>query len=285
MPDILFNQLFATRALEIAPSDQPFWYTSGLLGPFYINTHYLFGGRERADQLLELIEQTMATPGQLAARLMPLIKRELADNPAFGRLMDLAAERLAGQSFDFISGGARRDFYFSLPLAYLLKKPHLTILKDGTSYYSPDLERPEVIARPELSGRTALHVADIVTKASSFTRQWIPAIRATGAEIVQAFAMLDRCQGGEAVLGDAGVRLTTLGRIDQAFLDRALAEGKLTPEEKRLIELFLADEVAFLKTFIRQRPDFLPDTLAAGGKPAERARLAMAAGWIDSPET
>jgi len=30
--------LFETNALKIAPAEKPFWYTSGLIGPYYINT-------------------------------------------------------------------------------------------------------------------------------------------------------------------------------------------------------------------------------------------------------
>lgn len=284
MDSFLFEQLFTTEAFELAPPDQPFWYTSGLLGPFYINTQYLFGGKTRANELLLLIEQAMETPERLLAMLLPAIKQELEDNSAFRQLMERAAAELQALEFDFISGGARRDFYFSIPLAYLMNKPHLSILKDGSSYYSEDLTQPLAQAAPELRGKKALHVADIITKASSFRRQWIPAVQATGATLSEAFAILDRCQGGDQVLANAGARLHTLGQIDSSFLAEAQAQAKLSADDKALIELFLADEQAYLQTFIEKYPDFIPNTLNAGGKAAERARLAIEAGWIAHPD-
>ena len=284
MDSFLFEQLFTTEAFELAPPDQPFWYTSGLLGPFYINTQYLFGGKTRANELLLLIEQAMETPERLLAMLLPAIKQELEDNSAFRQLMERAAAELQALEFDFISGGARRDFYFSIPLAYLMNKPHLSILKDGSSYYSEDLTQPLAQAAPELRGKKALHVADIITKASSFRRQWIPAVQATGAPLSEAFAILDRCQGGDQVLANAGARLHTLGQIDSSFLAEAQAQAKLSADDKALIELFLADEQAYLQTFIEKYPDFIPNTLNAGGKAAERARLAIEAGWIAHPD-
>ena len=42
--NIIEKELFTTKALKISGSETPFWYTSGTFGPFYINTHYLFGG-------------------------------------------------------------------------------------------------------------------------------------------------------------------------------------------------------------------------------------------------
>ena len=52
----LIDGLFQTKALRIAPEDKPFWYTSGKLGPFYVNTHFLYGSEEKAVHLLEVID-------------------------------------------------------------------------------------------------------------------------------------------------------------------------------------------------------------------------------------
>ncbi len=43
--DTLIHWLFATRALRAAPADEPFWYTSGTLGPL-LHQH-AFSLRER----------------------------------------------------------------------------------------------------------------------------------------------------------------------------------------------------------------------------------------------
>ena len=45
-PDLVAS-LIRTQALRLAPADEVFWYTSGTVGPYYINTHYwTFANRE-----------------------------------------------------------------------------------------------------------------------------------------------------------------------------------------------------------------------------------------------
>ena len=53
----LFDLLLSTQALEIAPPLKPFWYTSGTVGPFYLNGHFLYGNRQKAEALLAFIDQ------------------------------------------------------------------------------------------------------------------------------------------------------------------------------------------------------------------------------------
>ena len=44
----LIEYLITSQALRIATANEVFWYTSGTVGPYYINTHYLYGGPEKA---------------------------------------------------------------------------------------------------------------------------------------------------------------------------------------------------------------------------------------------
>ena len=56
----IISDLFKTNAVRVAPADQPFWYTSGKLGPFYINTHFLLHDEEIAGEVLKHIEKCIA---------------------------------------------------------------------------------------------------------------------------------------------------------------------------------------------------------------------------------
>jgi hypothetical protein len=56
----LVNWLFETNAVRVCPQDRPFWYTSGTIGPYYINTHFLYGSEEKANSLLKLIDSEKA---------------------------------------------------------------------------------------------------------------------------------------------------------------------------------------------------------------------------------
>ena len=54
MGDSVLSWLFETKAVRVCPEGAPFWYTSGKLGPFYINTHFLYGSQEAAEALKKL---------------------------------------------------------------------------------------------------------------------------------------------------------------------------------------------------------------------------------------
>jgi len=65
----LVNWLFNTGAVRVCPEGKPFWYTSGTIGPYYINTHFLYGSERKALELLETIDAIKADrlgcPGKL----------------------------------------------------------------------------------------------------------------------------------------------------------------------------------------------------------------------------
>ena len=60
MNDKVIDALFETEAIRMAPADNPFWYTSGMLGPFYCNTHFLLKSEQDAGDMLKVIEAAIA---------------------------------------------------------------------------------------------------------------------------------------------------------------------------------------------------------------------------------
>ena len=60
MENPIISWLFETDAVRVCPEGQPFWYTSGKLGPFYINTQFLYGSEAAANSLLKTIEEACA---------------------------------------------------------------------------------------------------------------------------------------------------------------------------------------------------------------------------------
>ena len=69
------EKLFQTNSMKIACENTAYWYTSGKIGPFFINTHYLYGNQTEADRLLELIDKNKKEPDQLIA----LLNKEILD--------------------------------------------------------------------------------------------------------------------------------------------------------------------------------------------------------------
>jgi len=53
----LVSWLFETKAVRVCQENKPFWYTSGTIGPYYINTHFLYGNEEKANELLSVIDR------------------------------------------------------------------------------------------------------------------------------------------------------------------------------------------------------------------------------------
>ncbi len=286
---LLVKELFLTGALQVAEPERPFWYTSGTFGPFYINTHYLFGGAEAAQSLLTQIEVELESMPTFYERIHVLVQEQLLHNEIYARVMELSLQQLERDfdlaSIDVISGGERRDFFFSLPLADKLHKPHLSLRKDGSAYLHTSLNEEDwggestkegkysCVSQPELNGKNILHVADIVTLASSWLERWLPAVEKCGGSINYGFAILDRCQGGLSRLAAAGVEAVVLQNTDSDFFSAAVEAGMLSEAQAEQAVAFLRDPAAYEKALLAAQPGFLHEEIAAGGRNAERARL------------
>jgi orotate phosphoribosyltransferase len=276
----IIEALFATQAIRVSPADQPFWYTSGTFGPYYINTHFLYGSEAEANQLLALIDQVVQKPLELPQTLAAVILEHYQQQPLFHRVIDQLNELIADLSFDLISGGERRDFFFSIPAAALLGKPHLSILKDGSCYLSDaSFTAAEKVEDGSLEGQNVLHVADLVTEASSYLRTWLPAIARLSGKITHTAAIVDRNQGGREALAQAGVELHALARIDSQLFAEAQAAGLINADQVRQIQIFMEDPHQYMISFLENHPAFLTEQIRLGGKTAERARRCLEMGY------
>lgn len=280
MENPIISWLFETDAVRVCPEGQPFWYTSGKLGPFYINTQFLYGSEAAANALLAVIEQACA--GDKLAfydTVYAHIEAQLASCPIYAQLIDLLCEAAQKLSFDFVSGGERRDFFFSMPVARKLGKGHLSIFKDLSSVYTDDTGKSMPSDQAGLAGKRSVHIADLITVASSYVRAWIPAVESLGAKIAYSLAVVDRDQGGSQILADAGCPLTTLVVIKPELFETAHAMGRITDAQLALILAFIADPDKFMTDFLLAHPDFLANEIAKGGKSAQRAQLCIDSGF------
>jgi len=276
--------LFDTDAVRVCPEGRPYWYTSGKLGPFYINTHFLCGEEETALGLLHDIEaeasrRPIGLPEVIGGKLQALAQADERYGRLIGRLVELAKAAQSTEGFDAVSGGERRDFFFSLPVARALRLPHVSIFKNLFAVYSDERGNAAPATKEALEGKRALHIADLVTEASSFARAWIPAIERLGARIVSALAVVDRGQGADEALARAGIPLRSLVKVDAALFDEAVAQGKLTPAQRDMACDFLADPGGFMSGFLRGHPHFLQEQIALGGRAKERAERCIAMGF------
>lgn len=282
----ILEALFATEAVQVCPSDSPFWYTSGKFGPYYVNTHYLIGGKKAAEEALARIDAEVSSKTTCPVQLGDLFRQAELDSPTFrasiAALVD-AARVLHGKTpFDAISGGERRDWYFSLRVAEHLGLPHVSVFKDLTAVLSQPGDRSD--ARPlspdDLRGQRVLHIVDIVTEASSYVRAWIPALAGLGCVFEDTLSVVDRDQGGESVLAQNRVRLHSLAVIRPELFDGACRQGWIDSAQNEMVQRFISDPDGFMRDFTKRHPDFVRRTLEAGGKNAEKARLSMEKGYV-----
>ena len=278
--DQLVAWSFATTALRICPPDRPFWYTSGTIGPYYVNTHFLYGSEESANQLLQLIDAEKSDTYGCPLTVLAATRKQYADDPIYHGVIDtmraFITEHIDPAQVDAISGGERRDWYFSLLIAELLGKPHITIYKNLQKVISSNGQVSDV---GDLTGQRVLHIADLITEASSYQRAWIPAIADTGARIAWSVVVVDRKQGGDTLLASHGVESFALLNIDQALFADALAQGLIDESQYRMILAYLADPKAAMKAFLAAHPEFLANALESDPKTRERAQMCIEKGF------
>ena len=280
MENPIISWLFETDAVRVCPEAQPFWYTSGKLGPFYINTQFLFGSEAAANELLAVIEAACA--GDRLAfydAVWARIAQQLDVCPIYAQLIDLLCDAARAMDVDFVSGGERRDFFFSMPVARRLGKGHLSIFKDLSSVYTDEHGVSMDCAQAGLAGKRSVHIADLITVASSYIRAWIPAVEGLGAKIAYSLAVVDRDQGGSAILAEAGCPLTTLVTIKPELFETAHRLGRISVQQLELVLHFIEDPDRFMQDFLLAHPDFLAGELAKGGKSAQRAQLCIDSGF------
>ena len=163
-------------------------------------------------------------------------------------------------NFKYISGGERRDWYFSIILAYLLNKPHLTIFKDMSAVYSTsNFESTEPIS--DLNGDKVLHLSDLITTASSYIKRWVPIINNLNGVMEHTLVVIDRNQGGFDNLKEVGVTAHALATVNKDLFKEALAHGAINNEQLDFINRYFDNPDDTMKEFLVNHPEFIENSL------------------------
>ena len=119
-----------------------------------------------------------------------------------------------------------------------------------------------------------LHVADLVTEASSYVRDWIPAVAAGGGRIAYSANVIDRGQGGLETLKEQGVTAGALMRIDDALFDRLYEMGQIDEAQRMVLVEYYRNPYAAMRAFLETHPEFVSRALHGSDmRTAQRARL------------
>lgn len=274
--DKLVTWLFQTKAVRVCPENKPFWYTSSKIGPYYVNTHFLYGSEEKANSLLKVIDVCKENKLECSEIILELSCKNYESDEIYRGLIttmcDYIRNNLDLKNIDYISGGERRDWFFSLIIAKILNMPHITIFKDLSAVLYKDGISSEI---NDLKNAKVLHIADIITEASSYIRAWIPAIQALNGNLKYSLVVVDRLQGGTEKLTAAGVESHALMDVDAGLFDEALKAGHIKPLQHEMLIKYLENPTETMREFLVGHPEFIKEALQSDPKTAERAKLCV----------
>lgn len=262
----LVSYLFETNAVEVCPENKPFFLTSGLISPYFVNTHYVYGSKQEASDLLSFIDGLLSDRMNLPKMVFDRVSKQYESNEIFKNVIHIMLDAIKSNvnvdEIDYVSGGERRDWFFSNIIAYLLKKPHVTIFKDHETLVS-DYDFSNTDKLTDLSGKKVLHVTDLVTSASSFTRFWVPAIKDLGGEMVATAYIVDRKQGGTELLSEEGIKTISLTSVDINLFKMAFENSIINEASLNMLEKFIDNPFDTMRDFLTTHPEFIEESLKA----------------------
>ena len=275
MSDII-SYLFSTNAIKFCEENKPFWYTSGKIGPYFINTHFIYGSEDDAKELLSFIDEQLSDKMALPKNVFEKVLNQYNTNQIYKDVIDTMINTIKSNidisEINYISGGERRDWFFSNIIAYLLNKPHISIYKDLNAVVSNrDFEETKILDKIE--GAKVLHIADLVTVASSYIRAWIPALENFGAKMCWSCVVVDRMQGGTEKIQENGILPLSLVQVDKNLFAKAVKMNIINEAQQEMLNGFFENPDETMKNFLIEHPEFLENSLKSDEKTAKRAKL------------
>ena len=275
MSDII-SYLFETNAIKFCEENKPFWYTSGKIGPYFINTHFIYGNEDDAKSLLSFIDEQLSDKMALPKNVFEKVLNQYQTNEIYKNVIDTMIDSIKSNididEIDYVSGGERRDWFFSNIVSHLLNKPHISIYKDLSAVVS-DCNFETTSKLDNINNKKVLHIADLVTVASSYIRAWIPAIENLGGKMCWSCVVVDRMQGGTEKIKEHGILPLSLVQVDKTLFEKAVQMGVIATSQQEMLNNFFDNPDETMKNFLINHPEFLENSLNSDEKTAKRAKL------------
>ena len=275
MSDVI-SYLFKTNAIKFCDENKPFWYTSGKIGPYFINTHFVYGNEDDAKSLLSFIDEQLSDKMALPKNVFEKVLNQYQTNEIYKNVIDTMIDSIKSNididEIDYVSGGERRDWFFSNIVSHLLNKPHISIYKDLSAFVS-DSNFETTNKLNNINNKKVLHVADLVTVASSYIRAWIPAIENLGGKMCWSCVVVDRMQGGTEKIKEHGILPLSLVQVDKTLFEKAVQMGVIATSQQEMLNNFFDNPDETMKNFLINHPEFLENSLNSDEKTAKRAKL------------
>lgn len=274
MEDLILN-LFETKAINACKADKPFWYTSGKIGVYFINAEFLYGSEEASKNLLAMIDEALSDHQTLPKKVFDEVLEQYNTNAIFKYTIDTLVQTITQNidtnEIDYISGGERRDWVFSNMVAYILKKPHITIFKDLSALVS-DYEFTTAEPIENLEGKNCLHISDLITEAASYINLWVPSIEGLNGKMKWTATIVDRMQGGADRLANSGVVTYPLVRVNKGLFKTALEKNAISEAQYEMIDKYMDNPDETMRAFLVEHPEFIQESLKGTGKTLTRAQ-------------
>ncbi|MCQ6557189.1 hypothetical protein [Paenibacillus mendelii] len=223
---MLLERLIDTKGLAVRTNqhDDAFWYTSGRPGPYYINTQNIAGAhaaKHLLTQITNLLKETESRERQVI-EIAAMINQTVQDDPSYLKSIDTLVDYYLSHSStrpSIISGGERRDWFFSIPVAARLGIPHIFLFKSGDLFVTDHEGKPLDLAIKDME---VLHVSDIINQASSYVNRWIPILSKAGVSLTETLTVAVRSQVGRDSLARSHVHVVAPLSVDPSLFKQAL---------------------------------------------------------------
>ncbi|MDP9127369.1 MAG: hypothetical protein M3N08_03795 [Pseudomonadota bacterium] len=243
----LLKRILDTKALAIwdRAKGPVFWYTAGVPGPFFVNTEWIIGtdlSAKLVNGISAIMEQT-PDAGTRAARINAMIMSAYDASEVYhqviGSMIDKTRASFAPNGFTLISGGERRDWLFSIPLAHELGLSHVFLFKDLSAFCET----------PVAKGSAVLHVADLINNAASYFERWFPALEKAGLHCTGTVCVNSRGTGAKK-LEQAGIKVAALVTLDIEFFRQSQKNGLIDAETLAEIECHEGSPAAWAEQYL-----------------------------------
>jgi adenine/guanine phosphoribosyltransferase-like PRPP-binding protein len=253
---VLLERLISTNGIAVRNSakDEAFWYTSGIPGPFYINTENIAGEHD-ADKVLENLKIILRSnhSKEIQSRsILETISQAVDKDKSYDASIDALLDYFLTHSPfkpSMISGGERRDWFFSVPIARKLKLPHIFLYKSEDHCVTDHEGKTIEIA---LRDQNVLHVADIINQASSYLKRWIPMLSNIGVEFSNTLTVAVRSQEGIDNLMKNNVSVISPIVVDRSLFTEAFNLGLITEFANNEIGLFYDSSKEWTRYFLSE---------------------------------
>jgi orotate phosphoribosyltransferase len=252
-PNDLVKRIHDTKAVSIwnRKTGPIFWYAASVPGPFYVNTELVIGPELSALLLKEITAIVADMPDAVsrASKLDALIMQAFEKDVTFKNVIETMVERAKAEfpknTYSVISGGERRDWLFSIPMAKLMNVKHAYLFKNGDLFCESSLQPGEV----------ALHVSDLINNAASYFDAWLPILTKHGLSCTGTLCVNSRGTNGVDRLKDNGQKVVALNSIDVAFFEKSKETGLIDEATLDEIRLFFCSAQEWASTYLMEKAE------------------------------